>query len=276
MQTTCTCFSSYLAHISALTLCIFQHLPCAYFSTYLVVLQNDYCFLLIKHFLYKMKIGFFDPKVIEKTLATKWTDGCLLQNTFHNPCYNPKSRPWFWFVCVGPSTMLWKFTVAYINILHKSQRSCRVSCPLILLCFYYDTVQHFSICERTSLYTPRLIDIKPTEQRSLAVIRCFGTLDRAIAATHDFARKEVTFLSNDRISASRVSRSLRFLTRLPPGVKNEEPNREFFTDLAALACETAKLKSWWKSNSSERLCIILGTSLFFGLFKGFSVIGSIV
>lgn len=148
-------------------------------------------------FCYKIKIGFFDPNIIEN----KWKNTCYKMNgwvfatdSFHNPFFNPKIRPWFWFVvCVGPPIMLWKLTGAGINILHKSQRSCSVSRPLILLCFYNDTVQHLSICEWTSLYTPRLIDIKPTEQGSLAVILCFGTLDRAISATHEFARKEVTF-----------------------------------------------------------------------------------
>ena len=107
---------------------------------------------------------------------------------------------------------------------------------------------------------PWLIDIKPTEQCSLAVIRRFGTLDGAIiSARYDFALKEVVFFSNDRIS-SRVSRSRRFY---PPPAKSEKWRAEsWIFHGPCSSCETAKLKMWWKSNSSEKVCIICGTSLF--------------
>ena len=47
------------------------------------LLQNDYWFRFgVKIFCYKMKIGFYHPKIIGKKLATKWQSGCLLQNGF--------------------------------------------------------------------------------------------------------------------------------------------------------------------------------------------------
>ena len=159
----CAYFSTYLVHIAALTLCIFQHLPCAYFSTYLVHISALalFCykmiavFLLIKDFLLQNQDWVFWSKNHWKNTCYKMNGWVFATDSFHNPFFNPKIRPCFWFVvCVGPPIMLWKLTGEGINILHKSQRSCSVSRPLILLCFYNDTVQHLSICEWTSLYTP--------------------------------------------------------------------------------------------------------------------------
>ena len=54
----------------------------SFWGQYFLLQNEDWFRFGVKIFCYKMKIGFYHPKIIEKKLATKWQSGCLLQNGF--------------------------------------------------------------------------------------------------------------------------------------------------------------------------------------------------